>query len=288
MNTSRFFALVILSLAVLLAPLFGQPAPTKLGDNAALRYWAAFAQMQDFAISSQQVDEMSAILKGSAPYDDSKYKDLVEKNQFALELMSRGTALPDCDWGMDYPLGDETPVDYARKALILGRLNVLYVFHLLIAGNQEGAVKAIASGLRFSQDIANGGILFSTLVANNLLVFHLRAIDFATHAAKLSPAQRMILRKAVDRLGPDGLDWKTAMTRELSLQKKDWSGPVSLNKVIESYVEVLNDESALPKFQKLTARLPENLRNVVPNPEKVAENKESLSKKLKQVRASLQ
>lgn len=52
---------------------------------------------------------------------------------------------PNCDWGMGYELGDETPVDYAPKAIILGQLNVLYVFHLLTIGNQDEAVKAIVS-----------------------------------------------------------------------------------------------------------------------------------------------
>jgi hypothetical protein len=33
---------------------------------------------------------------------DSKYKDLVDRNRPALELMARGTALANCDWGLDY------------------------------------------------------------------------------------------------------------------------------------------------------------------------------------------
>ena len=55
----------------------------------------------------------------------------------------------------------------------MGQLNVLYVFHLLTIGNQDEAVKAIVSGLRFSRDVANGGTLFATLIANS------RAVDFA-------------------------------------------------------------------------------------------------------------
>jgi hypothetical protein len=285
MKTRNFISFVILAVAIQLAPLSAQ---TKLGDNAALRYWAAFAQMQDAAISSEQVKDMSAVLNGTVPYDDAKYKDLVEKNQFALELMARGASFPNCDWGMDYMLGDETPVDYARKALILGRLNVFYAFHLLANGKPDSAVEALASGLKFSQDIANGGTLFSTLVASSLLVAHLRAIDFATHIGKLSSEQQIVLRKAVDRLGTDALDWKSAMTRELSLQRKNWRGPVPLNKVIQSYLEVLNDASTLPRFQQLLASLPSNLQNMIPNPAAVAENKRSLSEKLQQERAALQ
>jgi hypothetical protein len=153
-----------------------------LGDNAALRYYAAFAQMRDYAITDAEAKKLNGILDGPVPYDDSQYKDLVEKNKPALETLARGAALPQCDWGLDY-IGEDTPVDYARNALALGRLNVLYAFHLMIAGDKAAAVSAIKAGLRFSQDVANGGSLFATLAAKSLLLTHLRAIAFVRSAA---------------------------------------------------------------------------------------------------------
>jgi hypothetical protein len=65
---------------------------------------------------------LNLILEGTAPYDDSKYKDLAEKNRAALETMARGTALGNCDWGVEYQLGSGAPVEYVRKAAALGRL----------------------------------------------------------------------------------------------------------------------------------------------------------------------
>ena len=59
------------------------------------------------------------------------------------------------------------PVDYARKALVLGRLNVLYVFHLFKTGNKEEAVHALGAGLRFSHDVGNGGSLLATTIAGS-------------------------------------------------------------------------------------------------------------------------
>src|SRR5258708_39614126 len=88
-----------------------------LRDNAALRYWSAFSEVQDIAITDQQAKELNAILDGTAPYDDLKYKGLLEKNALALEIMARATSLPSCDWGLDYGLGHDVPVNYARKAL---------------------------------------------------------------------------------------------------------------------------------------------------------------------------
>jgi hypothetical protein len=162
----------------------------RLGDNAALRYWSAFARMQDSAITDQQAKELAAILDGTAAYDDSQDKDLVEKNRAALETMIRATALPNCDWGLDYRLGADLPVDYVRTSLSLGRLNVLCAFHLLLTGDKEVATHALASGILFSQDVANGGSFFATLVAKNLLVAHLKA------AGLLSARQRSLPHSA--------------------------------------------------------------------------------------------
>src|SRR6202051_115748 len=112
----------------------------KLGDNAALRYWAAFSVMQDAGISAQQAKELNLILDGTAPYKDLSYKDLLERNALALNVIARATALANCNWGLDYDLRDQTPVEYARKSLELGRLNVLYAFHLSFTGDKDGSV----------------------------------------------------------------------------------------------------------------------------------------------------
>src|ERR1700683_1837791 len=79
---------------------------TSLAENAALRYWSAFSAVQDSAITDEQARELNAILDGTAPYDDSKYKDLLEKNRLALEIMARATSVSKCDWGVDYGAGD--------------------------------------------------------------------------------------------------------------------------------------------------------------------------------------
>jgi len=286
MKTIRRIPYSILMIALAVSA-FAQKA--KLGENAALRYWAAFAQMQDSAITAQQAKELNTILEGTAPYDDSKYRDLVERNRPALVTMALGTSLPDCDWGIDYMRGDDEPVDYVRKALALGRLNVLYAFHLQIAGDKDGSVRALTTGLRFSQDVANGGTLFATVVAKDLLVSHLRAIVFTAHAAGLSAAQRSQLQKAVARLGPSGLVWEAAMTREMqALNRPDWQVSVPLGRVTQAYVAALNDSSNLPKLEQIMATVPLPLRDVIPNPSRVLEEKQDLTDKLSQTRSMLQ
>jgi len=262
-----------------------------LTENAALRYWSAFSQVQDSSITDRQAKELNAILDGTAPYDDLKYKDLLEKNTLALEIMARATSLPNCDWGLDYGLGHEMPVDYARKALALGRLNVLYVFHLLKTGNKDGAVRSLVAGLRFSPDVGNGGSLFATLIAKDLLTSHLRAITGAIHLEQLSANQRSQLQAAVVRVDK-GLDWPMAAKRDLEALRGDYAGSpqtsAALTRIISSYVAALNDESKLPALDQAVRGAPQELANAIPNAKRVLEQKQDLNNTFLQTRAALQ
>ncbi len=260
-----------------------------LADNAALRYWSAFSALQDSAITDEQARELNAILDGTAPYDDSKYKDLLEKNRLALEIMARATSLSNCDWGLEYG-AEDVPVEYARKALVLGRLNVLYAFHLFIAGDKDGGVRTLAAGLRFSHDVANGGSLFATLIAKDLLVNHLRAVAGALHLEQLSTAQRARLQEAVTRLG--GLDWRTAAKLDLEGLRnhygRDSVTSTALTRIISSYVAALDDQSKLPTLDEAIHSAPQELANLIPNAKRVLEQKQDLSNTLLQTRSLLQ
>jgi len=284
MITHRLISSAILLAAISVGPASAQQR-AKLGENAALRYWSAFAQMQDAAVTDEQAKELATILDGTAPYDDLKYKDLVEKNRPALETMVRASALANCDWGVDYQLGLEAPVEYVRKALVMGRLNVLYSFHLLQVGDKDGAMRVLAAGFHFSHDVANGGTLFATVAAKTLLVQHLRAAEFALHVAELSAAQRLVLQKAITQLGPNGLDWYSAMKRELDILHG--LNSEAMARIIPSYLNAINDASQLPGLQKSIAIAPPPIPEVIPNPKRVLEEKKDLTDKLLQTRSRL-
>lgn len=260
-----------------------------LKENAALRYWAAFSEIQDYGITDQQAKEVNAILDGTVPYDDSKYKELLEKNKLALEVMERGTSLRNCDWGLDYGLSDDVPMGYTSKALVLGRLNVLDTFHLFIAGDKDGGVRALVAGLRFSHDVADGGSLFATVIAKDLLITHLRAVSDALQHEQLSAIQRTRLQQAVNGIGAHGVDWQAGMKIEMSiLNKPPWQESIPLLRVTQAYLASINDPSQLPKLAQLIANLPLPLRDVIPGPERVIEQKQELDEKLMQTRSLLQ
>jgi hypothetical protein len=261
----------------------------RLGNNAALRYWSAFAQMQDAAITDADANELNQILKGTAPYADSKYRELVEKNRPALETMARGTAIKGCDWGIEYKLGADAPVEYARQALSLGRLNVLYALHLLQNGDKEGMVRTVVAGVRFSRDVAGGGTLFATLVAKGLLVEHLRVIDFAIHVEGLSTQQKQSLGKCLAPLGPEGLEWRTAMKRELETLRSglDSSASQTLDRITPVYLAALDTPAQLPRLKDMIAAAPQSVQERLPNPERVTKEREDLFSSLSNIRSSL-
>jgi len=262
-----------------------------LADNAALRYWAAFSQLQDAAITDQQAKELDSVLDTMGPFDISKYSDLIQKNALALEIMARGASLPNCDWGLDYGLGEDLPVDYARKALVLGRLNILYAMQLYHSGNPDGAIGALAAGLRFSHDVANGGSLLPTLVAKDLLVTHLMAINDALRMGQLSPALRSRLQNVVAALG-DGLDWSGAVKRDLGALGTRYSSQsrvsAALARITSSYAAILKGDSNLSSLMDTINHAPAELANVIPNPKRVQEQKQELSEKIQQTRLLLQ
>jgi hypothetical protein len=284
--------LVTVSLAV--AGWSQQSVP--LGQNAALQYWSAISVIRDAGISQQQATELNAILDGSAAYDDSKYRDLLEKNRLALEVMARGTSIPNCDWGLDWGPGYEfgaadLPMEYIRRALVLGRLNVLYAFHLLKTGNRDAAVDRLAAGLKFSRDVANGGSLFAALVAKDLLASHLKAISGAVQSGQLSAAQRSRLQVAIGQLGK-GVDWQMAMKRDLeslrSISARTPQASAALTRVISAYTSAMNDESMLPAVNKAIEASPPDLAHVIPIPERVLEQRKQLNDTIQQVRSLLQ
>jgi len=261
-----------------------------LADNAALRYWSAFSQLQDTGLTDQEAKELDSVLEKLAPFDLSKYDALIQKNAPALQIMARGTSLPNCDWGLDYGLAESVPVDYARKALALGRLNILYVMRLYHSGDRDGALTALAAGLRFSRDVANGGTFFPTLVAKDLIVTHLMAVDAALRMGQLTAGERSQLQKAVTAMG-DGLDWSNAAKRELDLLDAHYHHEArisqALDRIAPPYEASLNDESKLANAQDAIKSAPSDLANLIPNPKRILEQKQELSAKLQQTRALL-
>jgi len=188
------------------------PAETR---NAALRYWMAFAQMQDVPVDKPTADLLAKTVAGDAPWNEAKFAQLVDNNAEAIETMQRATKLPDCDWGLEYSRGPQTPITFVRNsALAMGRLNTLYGMRQAAKGDAANAAETWMAGIRFSRHLAQGQSLLASLIAATGLKANLHALTQTAQTGMLSNAGKNRVASFVRVLPETGFDWGQAMWYE--------------------------------------------------------------------------
>ena len=107
MRPTRARVVIVAAVAacLLVLPAGAQP-PT---GNAALRYWMAFALLQDPPADAATTDLVQRVADGKAPWDESRLGPILDANGDALEIMRRGSTVRACDWGIEYRPGHERP-----------------------------------------------------------------------------------------------------------------------------------------------------------------------------------
>jgi hypothetical protein len=184
--------------------------------NAALRYWLAFADLQDPPADKATTDLLEKTAAGEAPWDEAKLGSILDRNETAILRMQRATMLPECDWGLEYGLGPRASIAYGPKARVLARLNTLYGMRLAAKGDMQKAVETWLAGIRFSQHLASGGSLIFALVGKMGLMSNFRALTQAAQSGALSGAQKKQIEASVRALPETGLDWSQALRYEAS------------------------------------------------------------------------
>lgn len=190
-------------------------AQTKLPpetQNAALRYWLAFAEMQDPPADRTTQDLLEKTAAGETTWDESKLGPILDKNETAILRMQRATSLPECDWGVEQDWN--ASIAYAPRARVLARLNTLYGLRLAAKGDRSGAVDAWLDGIRFSQHIAQGGTLIFALIAQSALLPNLRNLAEAVESGTMRGVDRQRIETVVRALPESGFDWSGAMRME--------------------------------------------------------------------------
>jgi len=204
-------------LAIFFALAFTASAQTKYPPetkNAALRYWIAFADLQDPPADKALQSLLEKTAAGEAAWDESKLGPILDQNQAAILAMQRATRLPDCDWGLEYSAGWRASIAYAPKARVLARLNALYGIRMQAKGNMQAAVDAWLAGIRFSQHVAEDGPLIFALIAKSTLMPNLGALTRAAQSGALNAAQRKQVEAAISTLPESAFDWSQAMRLE--------------------------------------------------------------------------
>lgn len=206
---SRLMTVVLLT--VLTIPLAAESQPS---GNAALRYWQAFALLQDIPATSADAHELEGILKGELPWDEAKFGRWIDQNAEALSTLDRGTQLPFCDWGLDTDLGPAAPVAHIAKARTLARLNALAAIRLAAQGKHKEAADTWLTGFRFAQHLSQDGTLIGTLVAGAAASAQMHTMSQALQSGPWDVAVLDYLERNLGAFPPYFFDWSRPMRTE--------------------------------------------------------------------------
>ena len=193
---------------------FAQAETPSETTNAALRYWIAFADLQDSPADKPTQELLEKTAAGEAPWDEAKLGPILDKNESAIQAMQRATSLPDCDWGLEFSFGPRASIAPIIKARVMARLNTLYGMRLAAKGDSQKAVDTWLAGMRFSQHMAKGGSLIFALMAKMALLSNLNALRSAAQAGVLNDEERGQAAAAVSALPATAFDWGNALSNE--------------------------------------------------------------------------
>ena len=206
-------SLFLLVSATMALPQSKTPRETR---NAALRYWMAFAEMQDASVDATTQSLLGKTAAGEIPWDEKPLGSILDSNSEAIRIMQRATKLPECDWGLEYSEAPRGSVAYGTRARALARLNTLEGMREMANGNSQGAVDAWLAGVRFSEHLANGGPLVFTLIAKSMLLPNLHAISVEAKRGHLSDFQKKQISLSLKQTREGVFNWTTAWALEAS------------------------------------------------------------------------
>jgi hypothetical protein len=212
MRTQTTILMISVLLMVTASP--AQQINLPQNKNAALRYWMAFAEMQDRTVDEAATKLMEDVLSGAAAWDERQLGPVVDANVAAIHTMQRATNLPECDWGLEYDRGSAMSIGHLPKARALARLNALYGARQMAQGDADGAVSTWLAGLRFAQHISKDMSLIAVLSAKPALLANLHLLTKAAGSGRLSAESLQKIRSQVALLPKDGLDWTSAVKVE--------------------------------------------------------------------------
>lgn len=249
--------------------------------NAAVRYWTAFALLQDPPAHEAATALLVRVAEGAAAWDEAQLGPILDANSQAIAIMERASTLRLCDWGVEYELGPNAPIPHLARARVLGRLAVVSATRLAARGQTAEAVDRWLAAIRFSQHLAQGGTLISLLSANSVLLPSLRGL--AGEMSRLTPETRARIEAGLRALPYTGFDWTDAIL----LEERALVAGVRMNAVpnlraqdlapLRATVARIVEALRLPPDQTRTALASINLGSLpLPSPIKVNDQREAI------------
>ena len=205
-----------LTITVLLIPwgaVFAEQNPDSQ-DNAALKYWQAFATLPKFSDAEDKI--IGDCL--TAPLDDAARK-ILTNSEYSLTMLHRAAALPRCDWSISYKDdGVFALLPHCAAGRVLASLACLRARQRFEAGQTAEAIDDLLSAMTLGRHISVDGSLIAVLVGYNV---EARAIEtFAQALPTFNPQTIKDVKTRVEALPPFG----TEATALLACEKEslDW------------------------------------------------------------------
>jgi hypothetical protein len=181
-------------------------ARTDSDENAALRYWQAFATLPKFADAEKK--KLAEAL--TTPLDDLARQILTEA-QYSLQMMHYGAAQPRCDWGMCHQEGVFTRLPQAEAARVMASLVCLRARMRFEAGQTAEAVDDIVAGMTLSRHCSLTGT--NIMLLSGYAIEHRIIEALALLTPKLDPKMIPDLKKRIAAI-PAGLTLADALATE--------------------------------------------------------------------------
>jgi hypothetical protein len=132
--------------------------------NAALSYWQAFATLPHLTDVEQNKLTSECL---TMPLDATA-RELVDKADYALQMMHRGAALPQCDWGVSPEDGIYARLPHGPAARVLSSLACLRARMRFEEGRNSLAVGDILDGMALGRHVSQDGLFIVLLVGYNI------------------------------------------------------------------------------------------------------------------------
>lgn len=188
--------------------------PPKTPDNAALKYWQAFATMPPL-----EKDEEERLRADSLTMPlDSAANELVANADYSLRMLHRAAALRRCDWGVSFDDGIEALLPHAQAARALSSLAFLRARMRFEDDRTAEAIDDVVDALTLGRHTSRDGSLITVLVGYNIEQRGGQVL--ARYLPKLSPEAIKDLRSRLAALPQFGTPATALLTCEL--ETVDW------------------------------------------------------------------
>jgi hypothetical protein len=182
--------------------------PPNLGENAALKYWQAFATLPRFTDAEQKKIGAECL---TMPLD-ARARKFVTRSAYSLQMLHSGAALPRCDWGIGWKeQGIEVRLPHNGGARALANLACLRARLRFKDGHTASAIDDIVAALTLGRHVSLNGVYVMLLAG--YAIEHWASEALALWLPKLDAKAIKALTKRLDTL-PQSATAATALKFE--------------------------------------------------------------------------